>query len=245
MAKKKAAPKSIKQAVFGSPLFLALMAASLVVFVLCFVGYVRRGGFWSPSVEARVFDQGGTRKGSGSLLENGFVFAFQGEVYGDAERVREASALALGGMLCAANRRLERRPVGTVEELLNAVRSDGALPPGLVIDATGKMVSSEFAEYYVRYRPSPLGVEVLSLGKGKFRGAPFLVRLPDDEFSDNALTYYVAPKVDSVTAPAAFASTAQIVSLNWVPIRFKANEVSQEDAAKGRQWMAERKDGGR
>jgi len=237
--------KSVKKALLGSPLLLALMAASVVVFLLSFVGYVKRGGFWSPSVEARVYSQGRSNGAGGSGSQNERVFPFQGEVHSDAERIREAAALALGGMLCATQRTLEHRPVGTVEELLFGVRDDGALPPGMTIDPTGKTVRSEYGEYYVRYRSSPLGVEVVSLGKGAFRGAPFLVRLPDDGFNENALTYYVANKVDGVTAPAAFGLPAEIISAGWAPVRFKASEVSGEDVAKGKQWLGEGKESGR
>lgn len=235
--------KSIRQALFGSPLLIALMAASVVVFVACFVSYARRGGFWTPRVEARVFDEGRGRgvRGSG---ENSRVFPFQGEVYSDVERVREGSALALAGMLCAAQRSLDRRPVSTVEELLAAVRGDGALPPGMSIDSSGKSVRSDYGDYFVRYRVSPLGVEVVSVGTGSFRGAPFLVRLPDDSFNDNPLTYYVSNKVDGVTAPVAFASPAAVIQAGWMPVRFRANEVSAEDLAKGKQWLAEGKGNG-
>jgi hypothetical protein len=235
---------SIKQAVFGSPLLIALMAASLVVFVVCFVGYARRGGFWTPSVDARVFNEGRGRGLGNSDGSNVRVFPFQGEVYSDAERVREGSALALAGILCAAQRNLDQRPVGSVDELLIAVRDNGALPPGMSIDVSAKKVTSEYGDYFVRYRVSPLGIEVVSVGKGALAGAPFLVRLPDDRLNENTLSYYVALKHDGVTAPVAFAPGAAIIQAGWMPVRYRANGVSAEDVAKGKQWLSELKGNG-
>ena len=56
------ATRSLGRTVLSSPLLVAVGAAVLVVFVLSFAGYARRGGFWSPEVEARVFTSGRATK---------------------------------------------------------------------------------------------------------------------------------------------------------------------------------------
>jgi len=233
------ATRSLGRTVLSSPLLVAVGAAVLVVFVLSFAGYARRGGFWSPEVEARVFTSGRATQ-SGVESSNGQrVFAFQGEVYSDAERLREAAALGVGTMLLGAQRNLDRSPFLSVEALLGAMASDGLFPPDMVLDQSGSSVSSKYAVYYVRYRSDPLGVEIVSIGKGSLSGPPLLVRLPDDEFSQNALTYYVAPKAGGgVTVPVAFAAPAQIIATGWQPVRFNPTDVSPEEAEKGRQWLA-------
>src|SRR5207237_2305815 len=115
----------------------------------------------------------------------------------------------------------------------------GLFPPDMVLDQSGSSVSSSYAVYYVRYRSDPLGVEIVSIGKGSLSGPPLLVRLPDDEFSQNALTYYVAPKAGGgVMVPVAFAAPAQIITAGWQPVTFKSNGVSLGQAEKGRQWLA-------
>ena len=231
--------RSLGRKVLSSPLLVAVGAAVLVVFVLSFAGYVRRGGFWSPEVEARVFS---SNKGldSGSQTSTGQrAFAFQGEVYSDAERLREAAALGVGTMLLATERNLDHAPFSSVEHLLGAMASDELLPPGMVLDQSRSSVSSKYAICYVRYRSDPLGVEIVSVGQRSLSGPPLLVRLPDDEFSQNAMTYYVAPKAGGgVTFPVAFAAPAQIIATGWQPVTFKATDVSPEEAEKGRQWLA-------
>lgn len=223
----------------SSPLLVSLGAAVLVVFALSLVGYIRRGGFWSPEVEAKVYSNEARRRLQSSDVSSGRIFAFQGEVYSDAERLREASALALAGMLLSARRDMDRQPIGSVEALLSILTSDGALPPGMVLEQGGTVVSSAYSTYYIRYRQAPLGVEVVSVGKGALSGPPFLVRLPDDEFSQNALTYYRAAKADgTVTVPGSFAPAAQVISLGWVPITYRANELSADEVEKSRQWLA-------
>lgn len=232
--------RSLGRSVLSSPLLAAVGAAVLVVFVLSFAGYVRRGGFWSPEVEARVFSSGKALNGDSQSSNGQRLFAFQGEVYSDAERLREAAALGVGTMLLGTQRNLDHDPVLSVEALLGSMASDGLLPADMVLDQRGSSVSSRYAVYYVRYRSDPLGVEIVSIGKGSLSGPPLLVRLPDDEFSQNAMTYYVAPKTGGgVTVPVAFAAPAQIIATGWQPVTFKATDVSPEEAEKGRQWLAD------
>jgi len=231
--------RSLGRTVFSSPLLVAIGAAVLVVLVLSFAGYVRHGGFWSPEVEARVFSSGKAPDSSGQSSNGQRVFAFQGEVYSDVERLREAASLGVGTMLLGTQRNLDHNPFLSVEALLGAMASDGLLPPDMVLERSGSSVSSRYGVYYVRYRSDPLGVEIVSVGKGNLSGPPLMVRLPDDEFSQNAMTYYVAPKAGGgVTVPVAFAAPAQIIATGWQPVTFKVTDVSPEEAEKGRQWLA-------
>jgi hypothetical protein len=231
--------RSLGRTVLSSPLLVAVVAAVLVVFVLSLAGYVRRGGFWSPEVEARVLARGKALDNSSQSSNGQRVFAFQGEVYSDADRLREAASLSVGSMLLATQRNLDGRPFWSVEALLGAMASERLFPPDMVLDQSGSSVSSSYAVYYVRYRSDPLGVEIVSIGKASLSGPPLLIRLPDDEFSQNALTYYVAPKAGGgVTVPVAFAAPAQIIAAGWQPVTFKATDVSPEEADKGRQWLA-------
>jgi hypothetical protein len=201
----------------SSPLLIAVGVAVAVVFSLSFVQYARRGGFWSPEVEARVFTT--TRNGREDVANTGERrFIFQGEVYSDAERLREASAIGVAATLVAVN----NRSIGSVESLLSEMSAAEALPPGIELDVLNKRLSSAFANYYVRYRQSPLGVEVVSECKGQLCGPTLLVRVPDDEFSQDALTYYIAPTNGKVSVPEAFTSSAAVLKAGWHPETFKA-----------------------
>jgi len=219
----------------SSPLFIALGVAAIVVFAISFLGYARRGGFWSPAVEARVFTTDKDRRAS-EARNNQVMFAFQGEVYSDAERLREASAIAIGGMLLAVNKKLDEQPLASVESVLGEMNSGGLVPPDVVVDGGSKALSSEYANYYMRYRREPLGVEVVSVCKGQLCGPAILIRLPDDEFSQDALTYYTAPAVGA-SVPPAFAAPADIIRAGWRPNTFKTAAVSEAEVDKGRQWL--------
>jgi hypothetical protein len=231
--------KSIVRFFVSSPLSVVITVAIIVVFVISFAGYVRRGGFWTPEVEARVFNEGG-REGnqSSGVSGNRRRFAFHGEVYNQAEQVKESAALTLGVTLLASERAREQRPYQTVESLIAGVAEHGLLPPGMTLDRPASVVSKQ-GNYYIRYREQPLAVEVLSISKGSSDGVAILVRLPDDEFSENALTYYMISKA-GLQAPGGFAPVAQLISSGWRPETFKAAELSQVEKEQDRQWLAAR-----
>ena len=233
------AHKSIGKVLVSSPLTVVLTVAVLVVFLISFAGYVKRGGFWTPEVEARVFNEGGRdRNQSSGVSGNRRRFAFQGEVYNQAEQVKESAALTLGVTLLASERAREQRPYQTVESLIAGVAEHGLLPPGMALDRSASVVSTH-GNYFIRYREQPLAVEVLSISKGASDGVAILVRLPDDEFSENALTYYMISKA-GLQAPGGFAPVAQLISSGWRPETFKAAELSPVEKEQDRQWLAAR-----
>ena len=233
--------KSVVHAFLSSPLVVVLTVATLTVFVFSFAAYARLGGFWSAEVEARVFNEGARRSRhvTDDASRNKRVFAFQGEVYDEAEQVRKSAALLMGTTLLAAQRSLERKPFVNVEGLVAGVVSEGLLPPGLRQNSGGNSFSSDEAVYYIRYRQEPLGVEVLSVRTGKEVGSAVLARLPDDEFFENALTYYVWPKA-AAEMPAAFTPAASLIEGGWRPESFKASEVSTSEKEEQRAWLAAR-----
>jgi hypothetical protein len=230
---------SILKALLSSPLMVVITVATIVVFLISLISYVRRGGFWAPEVDAHVYNQNTrARKVRETASGDQRIFAFQGEVHQRVERLRESSALVLALSLEGVQASEERRAYQSVEALVRAVSDNGGIPPGMVVEQGGGVVSSPNGVYYVRYRVDPLGVEVLSVGKGNMPGPPMLIRLPDDELAQNVLTYYVAPTVEGAQAPRPFASAADVINGGWRPEPFKAANVSPEEAANQRAWIS-------
>lgn len=231
--------KSLGRALVSSPLAMVLLVAMLVVFGMSLAGYIRRGGFWAPEVEATVLNEQQGRRGRREPGLRGRTFAFQGEVYDQAEQIRQSGALAVAATLFAANRSLEGKPVQTVESLFSGVVESGLLPPGLLRDVTTKSVNSDYAVFFLRYRAEPLAVEVLSIGTRARDGVAIVVRVPDDGFSENALTYYMISK-DGLQAPDAFTPASQLITNGWRPETFKAAELSPQNRESVKEWLGAR-----
>jgi hypothetical protein len=156
---------------------------------------------------------------------NAFVAVSDGELSRTEERIRQAIALATATSLFAASESLNRRTPSTVTALLVGISSAGLLPPGMqLLDDRGE-VSSSHGSLFVRYRPEPLGIEILSLGKVRLDGPAILVRLPDASLSagdNDAVGLYLATRLDHVQLPEPFASEAEVIALGFTPEPLRA-----------------------
>jgi hypothetical protein len=158
-----------------------------------------------------------------------------GEVERTALRVREASALVVGLTLFAVNEGLQRRSLLRVEALTARFVSAGLLPPGITQDDNGGVLSSPHANIYVRYRPSPLAVEVVSLGREERDGTTMIARIVTGVEETLGASLLLARQSGNIPIPAPFTPNAQMVALNWSvePLRernFTTPELTQLNA---------------
>ena len=86
-----------------------------------------------------------------------------GEVARTAERIGEATALALSASLYAASEQIEGRAPRAAQDLLAGIAAQNRLPPGVTFTQDGALFSA-YSALAIRYRPTPLGVEVVSVG---------------------------------------------------------------------------------
>ena len=154
-----------------------------------------------------------------------FISVSEGEVARTEERIREATALGLAGSLFAATESLAHRIPANARALLSGVEKAGLLPPGMQLVDNAVLVSSERSTLQVRYRPEPLCIEVVSIGRERTDGPALLLRVPSmiagkDEPGDVVL--YMATRLDEITIPQPFASEAQIIAFGFAPEPLRA-----------------------
>jgi len=164
-----------------------------------------------------------------------FVSVSEGEVSRTEERIREVTALALSVSLFAATESLSHRLPASDRALLSGVQKAGLLPPGMQLVENPGLVSSERGTLHVRYRPEPLGIEVVSIGRERTDGPVLLLRMPSmiagkDETRDVVL--YMATRLDEITVPQPFASEAQIITLGFAPEPLRAATLPALDTTK-------------
>lgn len=145
-----------------------------------------------------------------------------GEVARTADRIGEATALALSAGLYAATEQLNKRTPRGVRDLLAGVAQKGLMPPGLVGAGSEGTLVSECGNLSVRYRPAPLGIEVISIGSKPEHGPALIVRVPDETSEKGEAMLYIAGRLTGVTVPAPFASEAELIALGWNPERLRS-----------------------
>jgi hypothetical protein len=143
------------------------------------------------------------------------VTAIDGEASRTADRAGEAEAVALAVSLYAATEQIKGRTPRTADDLLAGVAAQNLLPPGLTITKAEGAIASDHGNLFVRYRPVPLAIEVLALGREPGDGPALLVRVPDDNTKDGGASLFMANRISDVNIPPAFAPNSEVISAGW------------------------------
>src|SRR5262245_43872566 len=186
------------------PLLIAVSAAALFIAATFVTNYFRL-----REIDPRVtveFGEGASVK-QASARQTVIATTIDGEVARTAERIGEATALALSASLYAASEQIKGRSPRAAQDMLAGIAAQNLLPPGLAFTQGGALVSA-YGSLSARYRPAPLGVEVVSVGYKREDGPAFIVRIPD-ELSDKGETkLFIAHSLSDVRIPLPFAPAA-------------------------------------
>ena len=196
------------------------LVATGVVLLLLYGGDIRRAltGHYNPRISFERNAQARAGRASRRANESSSQAAvFDGEVYRTEGRLREASAVVIAASLSNVARSTERRPVRTVDELLEEIAARGLLPPGVELVRERHLLVSEHSTIHVRFRPDPVGVEVISLGRERADGPGLLLRVPDENTASQAgrQRYFYSFRLENITVPEAFAKASAVEAAGW------------------------------
>jgi hypothetical protein len=145
-----------------------------------------------------------------------------GEVAHTADRIGEATALALAASLYAASEQIRGRTPRGVRDLLGGLAARNLLPPELSFTQAEGTLVSPYGNLSVRYRPVPLAIEIVSIGNKPDNGPALILRIPDEAFKQGETKLFVANSLSSVRVPAPFAPAPEVIALGWSPERLRA-----------------------
>jgi hypothetical protein len=198
----------------SKPWPLLIAAAVALLIAATFVTNYFRLRAIDPRVTVE-FGEGASVKQT-SYRQTVIATTIDGEVARTAERIGEATALALSASLYAASEQIKGRAPRATPDLLTGIAAQKLLPPGVTPTQEGILVSA-YGSLSIRYRLAPLGVEVVSVGHGPEDGPALIVRIPD-ELSDKGETkLFIARSLSDVKIPAPFAPAAEVIALGWSP----------------------------
>jgi hypothetical protein len=171
--------------------------------------------FRSRTIDPRVTMEFGQVAPANQAPPRQIVIAttIDGEVARTAERIGEATAMALSASLYAASEQIKGRDT---QDLLAWIAAKNLLPPGLSLTEGGALLSA-YGALSVRYRTAPLGVEVVSLGNRREDGPALIVRIPDELSDKGEAKLFIAGSLSDVRIPAPFAPAAEVIAMGWSP----------------------------
>ncbi len=172
-----------------------------------------------------------------------------GEVIRTTERLREVSALTMALVLYAARERIEGRTPGTVDALLAGVTRHGLMPPGitpqgqsgtLIATHRTRVGTARHGTLFVRYRPEPLGIEVIAVSRERRDGPALMMRVPDDVGEGEGGGFFMATRLDDVVVPQPFAGEPEVLAAGWSRESLRAVKLLPEEGQNLRKWSVKR-----
>jgi hypothetical protein len=163
-----------------------------------------------------------------------------GEVYRTADRLRDASALALAAALYAASEEARHRSIRSVDTLIAGVRSAGLFPPGITGDSAA-MLQSDRSKLLLRFRPEPLAIEVLSLSRFRDDGPAVMIRIPSLDPGGNRGSVLIADRLGDINPPAPFAGLTDCFREGWLDQTFNQAEIPEAEQQQLRVWLNTRR----
>jgi hypothetical protein len=219
-----------------SPFLLVVLVAGLLLAIATISRYLAARG--AGSVDPRVVIERGDQEFSQIRSPNSVPARLpDGEVYRTADRLRDAAALAYAAALYAVDRQLQRRTPQTAEALTTGLNAAHLFPPG-IISAGGETLSSDHATLFLRYRPQPVGVEVVSIGHYREDGPALMVRVPGEGDQADRGVLFIASKLADNDPPPPFASVRACVDAGWIDEPLRSLDMSDKDRDQLRSWLA-------
>ncbi len=233
-----------------SPVFFVMLIAGVIVFGAIAVRMAR-----TESVDAHVTyldgsDTGGSRRAPHERARPQLNLGATDISVLYADRLRDATALSLALGLYILHERISNHHllIG-IGDVIDGINHSDLMPPQMQAATSSGIFSSPRGLYYVRYRSSPLTIEVLACGsRGLEDGAIFIIRLPEaqpipvadlapSEQAGGFATLFTAPFANAVI-PQPFSSAQVFAAAGWAQEPLRATPFSSQQVTELNQWLA-------
>lgn len=202
---------------FGhSPLLVVAVATVVTTLLLVFLGWRER--FFARELDPRVELVESKAGADAGADYAGDRTPFAGEVYDTEERLLDASALAVAGVVLVAE-----SPTLESGQLARVLSTRQLLPEGMsLVDGQLRSAQGIFqlrCERLHLAEEEVTGLEVVSVPAGRAQGPGLLLRIPgsldDGAVLKRGFVYWQAGTLEELQLPAPFASPAELYRLGW------------------------------
>jgi hypothetical protein len=207
--------------IFNRNLWLVAIGCLAVILIVA-RAFSSRADDVDPRVTLRQEQVSQDRRSAISPAALRLVAAMNGEVAHTADRIAEVTTVAFSAGVYLGGAGIKGRLPRDVQTLVAGLAQNSLLPPGLEATQSAGTFVSAWGSLSVRYRPAPLGVEVISIASRPEYGPALIVRVPDEISDKGEASLYVSDRLQGVTVPAPFAPAAEVIALGWTPQRLRS-----------------------
>jgi hypothetical protein len=207
--------------IFNSNLLLVAIGCLAVILIVA-RAFSSRAGDVDPRVTLQQERVSQDRRSATSPAALRLEAAMNGEVSHTADRIGEATLMAFSAGVYLAGAGIKGRLPRDVQTLVAGLAQNSLLPPGLGATQSAGTFVSAWGSLSVRYRPAPLGVEVISIASKPEYGPALIVRVPDDISDKGEASFFVSDRLQGVTVPAPFAPAPEVIAMGWSPERLRS-----------------------
>jgi hypothetical protein len=215
---------------------VSVAGGALLVLVVVPLAIQRQGGSRMATVDAQV-TIGDTGSGSSNSGSPSLYRWPDSEVPRTAERLRDATAVAIAASTSVIEGSLRGRIPRDTKELVSYIGQRQLIPAGWLTSEPG-VLQTPRGIILVRYSPKDLMVEVISMPQDRKDGPAILIRLPDLENTRVGARYFESLQLDGIVYPAPFAPIAEIIASGWQPRLFKQTQVPDDQRVQLEQWAS-------
>jgi len=157
------------------------------------------------------------------------------EVPRTAERLRDVTAVAIAAMTYVVEGEFAGHVPRDAGEIVTGIVKRGLIPSEWLTDQPG-VLQMPNGSVSLRYSPTRLRVEVISVPSERTDGPAILIRLPDSENVGVGARYFESIQVDGIVYPEPFEPIPAIIALGWQPRLFKQTQLADSERAQLEQW---------
>jgi hypothetical protein len=227
--------KTEKKRWHPSPSLVVLTTAVMVIAVTILLGWLNARRY-RVNARVEIADPAVTLEvptRSASLNTTGLP---DSEVARMAMRVREATGLLMGLSVLAVSEQMSNRTPLSVNSLVSLMSQRRLLPPGINHSSAKGVLESDRSMISLRYRPQPIGLEVVSVGRESLDGPPVIVRLITGGDDNSSSALLVAKKIEGVALPRLFAPLNEIAALGWSIEPLRERSFAQQEIDQLNNW---------
>lgn len=192
---------------------IAVIVVALLVLVLPLAIRHRLASGSMATVDAQV-SIGDARLDTTTSLEPPVYRWPDSEVPRTAERLRDVTAVAIAASTYVVEGAMTGRTPHDAGEIAAGIAKRQLIPTEWLTTQSG-VLQTAHGTLHVRYSPSTLSVEVISIPASRADGPAMLIRIPDGENTDVTPRYFESMQVEGILYPNPFAPIAEVISAGW------------------------------